>query len=550
MQLSDVPIHRLAWHQHSAGQWNSAAASWVQAGDQARGLYAYEEAVLAYKASIACVRRDITRGSAEKILDEALLLAKTDEVLEMLGRPDDRVVLLGRMGALCRRNPEPRILAVWLTRSALLQEHFGRFDLAAGLARRAWVNLRAARNAGDEAQALRVLAWMLSRAGRHRRSLAVSQLALRRTCNADAPLRVAILRQAATVHAKTGNYAAASACLQSARGISAESGDSSEARFVSMTEAIVLKWTGNLTASRANLLEGLRFAEEIHDPTTAARVTLQLATLDALEASLGSAVRRLRKARVSAQATGHPRTVMACRNEIANSVGRQIGNYRWAWDASRRALELSITSGNRLLIAVCKDSQAQLHLDHHNVDGAEELVNEVLHLFDREGHSADPYGPFLESLAKRGIIALHRGNHAQAIAGLEQARDIQARVGERLMLPDTLSYLALAYAGLRDADRALATSNEALRSLAEIGHANPQPQRIFWHHFRVLEEFNLEPRLPFLRRAVEFIAAQAATLSPAQQVRLRRNVPLNREILAAWERHGHTCEPPAPPLAS
>lgn len=550
MQWPDIPMHRLAWHQHSAGQWNSAAASWVQAGDRARGFYAYEEAVQAYKASIACVRRDITRGSGEKILDEALLLAKTDEVLEMLGRPEDRVVLLGRMGALCRRHPNPRLLSVWLTRSAQLQEHFGRFDLAAGLARRAWVNSRAARDTGDEAQALRVLAWMLNRAGRHRRSLAVSQLALRRTGNANAPLRIAILRQAATVHAKTGNYASASACLQSARSISAESGDSSEARFVSMTEAVVLKWTGNLTASRANLLEGLRFAEEIHDPTTAARVTLQLATLDALEASLGNAVRRLRKARVSGQTTGHSRTVMACRNEIANSVGRLIGNYRWAWDASKRALELSITAGNRLLIAVCKDSQAQLHLDHHNADAAAGLVNEVLRLFDLEGHSGDPYGPFLESLAKRGIIALHRGNHAQAVAGLEQARDIQARVGERLMLPDTLSYLALAYAGLRDADRAIATSNEALGLLAEIGHANLQPQRIFWHHFRILAEFNLELRLPFLRRAVEFIDAQAATLSPAQQVRLRRDVPLNREIQEAWERHGHACEPPASTLAS
>lgn len=543
MQWPDVPMHRLAWHQHSAGQWNSAAASWAQAGDQARGFYAYEEAAQAYKSSIACVRRDVTRNSGDKILDEVLLLAKTDEVLEMLGRPEDRVVLLGRMGALCRRHPNPRLLSVWLTHSALLQEHFGRFDLAANLARRAWVIARAAPNTGDEAQALRVLAWMLNRAGRHRRSLAVFQLALRRTGNANAQLRIAILRQAAAVHAKTGNYASASACLQSARSILAGLDENSEAPFVSMTEAIVLKLTGNLTASRANLLEGLRFAEEIHDPVTAARVTLQLATLDALEASLGNAVRRLRKARVSAQAAGHSRTVMACCNEIANSVGRLIGNYRWAWDASKMALELPCTKGSRLLIANCKDSQAQLHLDHHNADPAEELVNEVLRLFDIEGHSGDPYGPFLESLTKRGIIALLRGDHGQAVAGLERARDIQTRVGERLMLPDTLSYLALAYAGLRDADRAIAISNEALRLLAEIGHANLQPQRIFWHHFLVLAEFNLEPRLSFLCRAVEFIAAQAATLSQAQQVRLRRDVPLNREILTARDRHGHAYGP-------
>lgn len=550
MQWPDVPMHRLAWHQHSAGQWNSAAASWALAGDHARGIYAYEEAVQAYRSSIACVWRDGTRKTGDKIHEEVQILARTDEVLDVLGRPHDRVALLSRMGALCRRHPDPQLLSVWLTRSALLHEHFGRFDLAAGLARRAWVITRGARDAGDEAQALRVLAWMLNRAGRHARSLAVSQLALRRTGHADGSLRIAILRQSAAVHAKMGNYAAASACLESAKGISAGLGENNEAPFVSMMEAIVLKWTGNLAAARQNLLGSLRFAEETHDPVTAARVTLQLATLDALEANLSNAVRGLRRARASAQATGHSRTVMACCNEIANSVGRVLGNYQWAWDASRRALEMPSTGGSRLLTAICKDSQAQLHLDHHNTAAAEELVNQVLRLFALEGHSGDPYGPFLESFTKRGMIALLRGDLGQAVAALEQARDIQTRVGERLMLPDTLSHLALAYAGLGDADRALAASSEALGLLAEIGHANLQPQRIFWHHFLIMEKLNREPRLSFLSSAVDFISAQAATLSRAQQARLRKDVPLNREILVAWEHRGPACKPAVSTSAS
>jgi hypothetical protein len=44
-----------------------------------------------------------------------------------------------------------------------------------------------------------------------------------------------------------------------------------------------------------------------------------------------------------------------------------------------------------------------------------------------------------------------------------------------------------------------------------------------------------ESKLAYLQRAVQLIEAQAATLSPAQGRRLRRQVPLNREILEAWQ---------------
>ncbi|MGQ0549574.1 MAG: hypothetical protein ACT4PY_07910 [Armatimonadota bacterium] len=72
--------------------------------------------------------------------------------------------------------------------------------------------------------------------------------------------------------------------------------------------------------------------------------------------------------------------------------------------------------------------------------------------------------------------------------------------------------------------------------LGELNYANMQPQRVFWHHYLILEKFNREPRLHYLQRAVEFIEAQAATISKAQARRLRLDVRLNREILEAWER--------------
>jgi hypothetical protein len=112
-----------------------------------------------------------------------------------------------------------------------------------------------------------------------------------------------------------------------------------------------------------------------------------------------------------------------------------------------------------------------------------------------------------------------------------------------LQLVDTLTYLALAYAKQGEAERALATSEEAIGLLTEIRFANLQPQRIFWHHYLILEQFGREPRLDYLRRAVELIEERGATLSRAQRRRFERDVALNREILHAWERHRQASGP-------
>jgi tetratricopeptide (TPR) repeat protein len=161
-----------------------------------------------------------------------------------------------------------------------------------------------------------------------------------------------------------------------------------------------------------------------------------------------------------------------------------------------------------------------------------EVVNEVL---KQQAGDDGSMGPSQESLSRRGFIHLQLDNVPQALADLEEARRVQTENGDRLILVDTLSYLALAYARVGDAERAIATSEEAIRLLTEIGYANMQPQRIFWHHYQILSTFKREPRLPYLQRAREFVDARAATLSPSQQKRFRSDVPVNQAILRAWE---------------
>ncbi|MDR7522176.1 MAG: BTAD domain-containing putative transcriptional regulator [Armatimonadota bacterium] len=533
-QMPEVPAQRLAWHQTCAGQWHLASATWAAAGESAVEIHAYDEALRAYRHAISCVRRDTTRSAQERNLEETRLLCRIDEVLAVTGRPAERRIVLEQMALASRRACRAHAQALWFIRRALFEEHEANFLTAARLARKAWCIARDEGDSLTEVEALRIIAWALNRQGRHVRSLAVSSLAFRKAGSHSSTSKAAILQEAAVVRIKLNDYALALSYLESARRILTDLGHEDDHPLILATEAVVHKWSGDLASCRSCLTRAIQSAEQIGDAVTAARVSFQLVTVDALEGRLGDSLRRLRKAIVASRSAGYQRTGISCLNEVANGIGRLIGNYRWAWDASARALRMAHAAGNDLLTAVCRDSQAQLLMEEGRTAEALSAIDEVLGLLERTHTSL---GPSQESLARRGAILLQMGNLPQAIADLERARRTQTETGDRLVLVDTLTYLALAYAKRGDADRGLATSEEALRLLEQIGFANYQPQRIFWHHYLILEMLDRQPCLDYLRRAVEFIEAQALTLSRAQAWRLRTRVPLNREILAAWERH-------------
>lgn len=532
-QMPEIPTQRLAWHRFCAGQWHLAAASWTTAGDRAREIHAHQEALRAYRHAVLCVRRDATRSAGERDLEEFRLLVKTDEVLATLGRQQERRLLLERMGALCRRARQAWIEAAWLLRRAFFEEHAANFTLAYQLARRAWCLARTDGDGKTEVEALRLVAWALNRSGRHGRSLTVSRLALRKAGHAPSAAKAAVLQEAAIVHIKLSDFTSAMSYLETARRTMIDLGYADENPHILSIEGVAHKWLGDLASSRLRLTRAMRAADQIGDVVSAARTTFQLATLDALEGQLGDALRKLRKAITASRSAGYARTYISCLNEIANGVGRLIGNHRWAWDASERALRLAHTGASKLLVAVCRDSQAQLLLDLGRPEAAMTAVGEVFQLLERGDGSI---GPGQEHLTRRGAAQIALGHLKQAVADLELARQAQAQTGDRLVLVDTLTHLALAHAGLGESGRALAASEEALRLLEEIGYANYQPQRIFWHHYRILEMLDRTPRLEYLERAVGFITAQAATLSRAQARRLREAVCLNRDILEAWNR--------------
>ncbi|MDR7420129.1 MAG: AAA family ATPase [Armatimonadota bacterium] len=530
--FSDNSSHTLAWHQQSAGQWSLAASSWRDAADRAREVHAYDEAARAYENALVSTRRDRTVSAASKAANGFGILHEYATVLAVLGRPKERARALAEMGRLCDKYPRETARAAWLVQRALLEDHLGNHSLAVAVARRAWSIVCLERRKEDEPRALRVLAWALNRASRPRRSLAVSRIALRKVGTAASVERARILAEAASALVKLYEYTTALAWIREARICLAEIGHEPDAS-ISIAEAMVRRWVGDLIGARRSAQEAVQLTRETGNPSLEGRGLYQLATISSLEGRLGTAIPVLRRARLLLRAAADSRMFAACLNEVAYGIGRQIGNYGWAWAASELALRQQ--HGGAYGVAAYRDSQAQLLVDQGLIQEARVKISEVLGCLEQSFRFTTQH---LESLARRGAILLQLGEIDQAYADLSTAAAEQRSRGERLLLPNTLTYLALVYAERGDAEQAIATSDEAISVLTAVNFANHQPQRIFWHHHLLLTRFGREPRLPPLHRAVELVEAQAATLSNAQQRRFRREVPLNRSILEAWRACG------------
>lgn len=528
---TDVPIQQVAWHQEAAGEWADAVDSWTRAGDRAYEMFAHPEAWRAYERALVCLRRDAPAADGVQHDREIALLGKCDLALARLGRPIDRRRVLARLLDLCvpAVGGEPR--AVCLLRVADLEDHVGDFDRARRAALAAWGIARGASLRRLEVEALKVLSWELSRAGRMSRALAVSRLALRKCPATETSIRGEVLTQMALARIKLADYPGASDAIAQARTLFVSAGRLDDHPYLSGAEAFVQKWTGDLRGARSSLMRMRTTYYNRGDQVGVARADLQLAGLDAFEGLLADALRGFRRALLIARDARFVRLVVTCLNEMAYGVARQMGSYDLAWGAATHALELAGAFHNSHLNAIILDSQAQLLIDRGRLQEAFDLTANAIGLLQARFSRTSEY---YEAVTRRGSILLGLGGHAAAIRDLEQAREARVRIGENLLLADTLSYLAMAYAGVGETDKAADVSAEALRVLASVGFANHHPQRIFWHHYHILGLAGVQERVHYLNRAVEFIERQAATLSAAQQRRLRYGVPLNQTILRAW----------------
>lgn len=178
-------------------------------------------------------------------------------------------------------------------------------------------------------------------------------------------------------------------------------------------------------------------------------------------------------------------------------------------------------------------SLAQLALDRGDVAAAQGYLRavaaETVAALESPKTRADGY-------LTHGLVALAAGTRETAVLYLERAVAAIESTGIADLIPLFRSRLAWGYHHAGRPAEALARSEQAVAGVAaEI--PGDEAQSIFYYHYRILQAADQpEAARAALRKAHTILQAQKATLpDPVWQQQFSTEVPINREILAAYQ---------------
>jgi DNA-binding SARP family transcriptional activator/predicted ATPase len=177
-------------------------------------------------------------------------------------------------------------------------------------------------------------------------------------------------------------------------------------------------------------------------------------------------------------------------------------------------------------------TQSRLYLDQGNVDAAEHAIRQALQV--AESISA-PYVSGIVHLSL-GMLWWAREDPVYADRHFAQAlQDCQA-AGEADFATAARSFWALSQKAQGNLERAICLSNQAVREL-EASPGGEYIQDTYLHHWYILRAAGqVEEARAALKKAFQSVQAQVKTLPDLEWRRdFLTKVPVNREILAAWE---------------
>ncbi len=138
-------------------------------------------------------------------------------------------------------------------------------------------------------------------------------------------------------------------------------------------------------------------------------------------------------------------------------------------------------------------------------------------------------------LATLGRVNLALEQAGRAVDLLSLAVDLLDAETTHLELTQACSWLAVAYQRAGRLDEALASSERAVSLLAKRGGFAYQPQEVLWNHFSVLQSCGAPNASLVLREAYGLVIDRATRLGSKMRARYL-SVPVNREIVSAWEK--------------
>ncbi len=527
-----LPGHAaLAYHLAQGEVWDRAVDAYAAAGREAAAVYAAEAALQAYGQAVAILQEHQPFPAAERAGRHLDLLAARCPLLYQRGEQEACRADVEAMLSLAGSVSEPERQA-----EALLQQAEYLYKAAS--------EYEAARQAAEKA-------------------LALAQEHNLRRAETRAWLTIG------TAWKQQGHSAPALEAYQ--RALDTQQASAAEAVDIYVGLVMTYRDMGDLDKAQETAQIALETAQARDDPLAAARVHNAMAWIARAQGNHQAEADHCRAMLAHMRAIGHRYYEGVALNNLSLACSA-LGDYGPAIDASEQALAIFGQIGYQHGQVISLLNLSSRYKATGQLAQAQRVLAEGLPLA-RELSLADDEARMLSSLAelltnagqydaaaealdraeqlarqlnsvyllatvhfRAGELALAAGAHDRAVEQFEQCLKEYEASGYAYYQTTTRSFLAAAHHRLGDLATAAHLSRQAMAEMESQPEVTPSLD-VYWHHYQIMAAAgDPEAARAALERAYAQVQARYATLTdPAWQRGYIEDVPLHRQIVAAWE---------------
>ncbi|RLC79777.1 MAG: hypothetical protein DRI61_07180 [Chloroflexi bacterium] len=520
----------LAYHFERAGEPLRALPYLLQAGHNAAALYAYEEAIDYWERAFS-IFTSLPEAEAARFRDSigAALLARA-ELFHLQGRPQERQADLRRLQKLAERTDDTRLLDQVLIREARYLNLDGRYDQALKKAQEAAARCRERGDADGEAQALAEWGFAHYFRGEYEAALKPLKAALQLE-QLDPSTKGAVLSVLSYAHYLIADYQRSLEYRQQALEIRSALGQQARVAEDLTDMGILYTRLHQLSLAEQYLKEALRLAREIGSQPAESYALNNLGNLHYLRGNYAEALKYYADSLVLQRATGSRRGEASALGNSGMTL-LAMGDYEKAETLLRQSLAIEEEIGYESGLS---EGLAQLALVLMNRDQSEEALEAATRALKIAQRIGDRY---CQVMALNTLARLYTtwGRPSKAIAFAEEAIALAQEIGLNDGCILGLALLGEAHLALGEPQAALECTAQAVALLEEHRCFEGPEEEIYFAHYQALKALEREREaLAALQKAYAEVMRKAESLSDEQRHRFLEKVPLNRQIVAAYE---------------
>lgn len=533
----DVVVGDLARHFFNGEDYSKAYLYAKKAGDQAKKIYANQEAIEFYTQAYAALDQS-EKGNGKKVEAEFDLLLQRSEILGIVGRMEEKGKDVEKIAELSLTIKDQKRISDGYINQSYYYLQISDFPKSLKAAEKA---LEIKREIGDregEAKALQRLGSVYTDMGNTSEAIKCHQRAVKicRETGDSTGEGANIFSIGVTCHF-LGEFQRALKYYQDSLNIFKEQGDKWREELTLGNIGVINSQMGNYHKAIEFYNECLIISKELRDRGREGGQSINIGIALGHCGNYPEALEKFQEGLVIYQKI---RNRAGEGDSLGNSgrVYTQLGNYTRALECLEKTLSIREEIGDRKGKGISLTNIGDVYESLGDHDNALEFQNRALAI-SKELNSKDLKVENLNSLS--GIYTKKGGRKDLKLA-LQYAREA-VKLSQEVSLPhgeiEGFSNQAIAHLGLGNASKALECSEKAVSLLERQKQMEGSEEEIYFNHFKILEKNDDEDNAKvFLKRAYDEVMKKANLLKDGKvRKEFLTSVRLNRAIVDTSEKY-------------